>query len=205
MHDYTNWWKSKSLAYQFALIGSLVVIAGMLVIGSWVSREIQTTVTQNTAASTALYMDSVIAPHLQELRVDDTLSTDSQTSLDNLFRDSNLGKNISSTKIWKQGGLIAYSSRKSIIGERFPVTPSLEKAWSGVISAEFDSLENEEDAIEKTAGIPFLEIYSPIRGQPSGEIIAVAEFYANADSLKRDLFRAQVNTWGVVGMVTLSM
>ena len=205
MQDFTNWWKSKSLAYQFALIGSLVVVAGMLVIGSWVSREIQTTVTQNTAASTALYMDSVIAPHLQELKVDDTLSADSEASLDTLFRDSTLGKKISSTKIWNQGGLIAYSSRKSIIGERFPVTSSLTKAWSGVISAEFDSLENEEDAIEKTVGIPFLEIYSPIRRQPTGEIIAVAEFYANADTLKKDLFRAQLNTWVVVGIVTLSM
>lgn len=205
VRTFTSWWASQNLAYQFALIGSLVVIAGMLVIGSWVSREIQTTVTQNTAASTALYMDSIIAPHLQELSVDDTLSERSQASLDKLFKDSNLGKNISSTKIWKQDGLIAYSNRKSIIGENFPITPSLTEAWSGVISAEFDSLENEEDAAEKTVGIPFLEIYSPIRSQPSGEIIAVAEFYANAKSLKSDLLKAQLSTWIVVGLVTLSM
>jgi len=201
----TNWWTSKNLVSQFALISSLVVVVGMLVIGSWVSREIENTVTHNAAVSTALYIDSMVAPHLQDLSHSDTLSPLHQTALNRLFENSDLGKKISSTKIWKEQGLIAYSSRKSIIGQRFPTTANLNNAWSGAVSAEFDSLEDEEDALEKTAGIPFLEIYSPIRSQSTGNVIAVAEFYTNASSLKNDLYRAQSSAWMVVGLVTLSM
>ena len=76
-----NWWSSKSLVRQFAWVSSMVVIAGMLVIGSWVSGKIETTVIQNAASTTALYMDSIVAPHVQELSENDRLSKQNQTAL----------------------------------------------------------------------------------------------------------------------------
>lgn len=201
----SRWWASKSLVQQFAWLSSMVVIAGMLVIGSWVANQIEKTVTQNTASSTALYMDSIFAPHLQELSLQKSLSKENERALDRLLQESDLGKTISSVKVWKEGGLIAYSSRKSIIGEVYSPTNSLKQAWSGSIQAEFDSLENEEDAHERAAGIPLLEIYSPIREKGTGRVIAVAEFYAHAQTLKADLFKAKGKTWLVVGFVTVSM
>ncbi|MGI9317736.1 MAG: sensor histidine kinase [bacterium] len=205
MNKIDNWWGSKSLAQQFAWVSSMVVIAGMLVIGSWVSLKIETAVTQNAGTTTALYMDSIVAPHVQELSHNDRLSLENQTALNHLLEESDLGRIISSTKIWKKGGLVAYSSRESIIGKVFPITESLKSAWSGEIHVEFDSLENEENALERVEGIPFLEIYSPIRDASSGNVIAIAEFYAQAESLKNDLFRAQMSSWLIVGLVTISM
>jgi len=205
MSKINNWWRSKSLARQFAWVSSMVVIAGMLVIGSWVSGEIKKTVIQNAASTTALYMDSIVAPHVQELRSQDRLSSQSQSALNHLLEESKLGSMISSTKIWKKGGLVAYSSRESIIGKVYPVTDSLRSAWSGAIQAEFDSLETEENVLERVEGIPFLEIYSPIRDANTGDIIAIAEFYARAETLKKDLFRAQTSSWLIVGLVTVSM
>lgn len=183
----------------------MVLVCGMAVIGSWVAREIEGAVTQNTAASTALYMDSFIAPHLQELGQKNRLSEENQVALDRLLVGTDIGKRIVSAKVWKEGGLIAYSSRKSITGKVFETTPNLRRAWTGVISAEFDSLEDEEDALERSAGVPVLEVYSPIREKFTGRIIAVAEFYERAESLKRDLFHAQLGSWIVVGIVTLTM
>ena len=86
------------------------------------------------------------------------------------------------------GGLIAYSSHKEIIGTTYATTSNLERAWAGEVTAEFDTLEDDEDAQERAAGVPLLEMYSPIRETGTGRIIAVAEFYETAEALKSNLF-----------------
>ena len=55
-------WRTKSLSQQFALMSSVVLLGGMVTIGAWVTEEIETSVTFNTAVSTALYFDSFVAP-----------------------------------------------------------------------------------------------------------------------------------------------
>jgi signal transduction histidine kinase len=87
----------------------------------------------------------------------------------------------------------------------FGTTPNLKRAWAGEVTAEFDALEHEEDAAERAAGIPLLEMYSPIRENGTGRIIAVAEFYETAEALKSNLFWANLKSWLVVGTVTLTM
>src|SRR4051794_27672338 len=52
-------WGRLTLARQFAIAGSAVLIAGMVVIALWVTDQIAEGVTRNTAAATALYVDSV--------------------------------------------------------------------------------------------------------------------------------------------------
>jgi hypothetical protein len=92
-----------------------------------------------------------------------------------------------------------------MIGKTFPVTPSLRGAWRGEVTAEFDSLIDEEDMLERGGGQPLLEMYSPIRERNTGRIIAVAEFYEIASALKENLFRANLRSWLVVAGVTLTM
>lgn len=198
-------WRRQSLAGQFALAGSVVLLSGMIVIGVWVTRQIEDGVTRNTAASTALYMDSFVEPLLQELAEGTTISPQAEKELDGLLEHTSLGRRIVSFKVWKEDGLIVYSSRKSIVGQTFSTTPNLERAWTGEVTAEFDRLEDDEDAMERAAGLPLLEMYSPVRENRTGRIIAVAEFYETAAALKTNLFWANLKSWLVVGAVTASM
>jgi signal transduction histidine kinase len=202
---WTDFWEAKSLSQQFALMSSVVLLGGMLAIGAWVAEKIETSVIFNTAVSTALYIDSFVAPHVQELATQDRLSQASQASLNNHLNDTVIGNRIASFKIWKPGGLIAYSSRKSIIGKVFPETEHLKQAWAGSITAEFDSLVDEEDAEERAAGEPYLEMYSPVREELTGRIIAVAEFYEKAELFQQVLFRAKLESWLLVMLVTIVM
>jgi signal transduction histidine kinase len=110
-----------------------------------------------------------------------------------------------SFKIWKKAGLIAYSSHSHIIGTTYPVTEELKNAWSGKVVAKFDNLGDKEDELERAAGRPLLEIYSPIREPQTGKIIAVAEFYETADALVKILDQAKVTSWFVVAGATLIM
>jgi signal transduction histidine kinase len=108
-------------------------------------------------------------------------------------------------KIWKEGGYVAYSSRPAIIGKTFVPTSNLKRAWTGVVSAEYDTLIDDEDALERAAGKPLLEIYAPIRARNSEptKIIAVAEFYEEAGHLASDLRGARIQAWFLVGLVWL--
>ena len=198
-------WASLTLARQFLLAGSAVLLAGMLVIGLWVTRQIEDDVTRNAATATALYVDSVIAPLLPDVRDGDLLPKGARRALDETLSQGALGRRLASFKIWKQGGLVAYSSRPELIGRRFEPTSNLRRAWSGQVMAEFDELHDDEDALERAEKVPLLEIYSPLREPWSGEVVAVAEFYEIASDIKDDLFRARLRSWLIVAVVTLAM
>ena len=200
-----NKWETNSLSKQFALMGSAVLLVGMVIMGIWVAEKIETIVSLNMAVDSALYMDSFVAPHAQGLLSKDILSPEEERKLDALLQDTSIGGRIASFKIWKPGGLIAYSSRKSIIGKSFPPTDNLNLAWKGNVASEFDTLVDEEDAQERASGVPYLEIYSPIREKFTGRIIAVAEFYVKAELFQKILFQAKLQSWMLVGFVTMVM
>ncbi len=188
---------------QFVLAGSLILLAGMFATGLWVTNKIEKSVTQNSASATALYMDSFIAPLVQELSERDELSEKAMKSLRHLFDDKLAGRGIVSLKIWKNGGRVVFSNHKPIIGRVFPLTPELTGAWAGNIEAVFDNLDDEEDRLERATGIPLLEMYSPIRDAATGNIIAVAEFYEDATKLEDELLRAKLESWFFVAAITL--
>ncbi|MFQ5625063.1 MAG: sensor histidine kinase [Methyloligellaceae bacterium] len=196
-------WNDLKLVSKFAVAGSVVMLIGMTILGLWISERIQESVTENTAAATALYMDSFVAPLVQELAKGKKLTRRHRRELDRLLIKTSLGKRVVSMKIWKENGYIAYSPRPSIIGKTFAPTENLKRAWTGVVTAEYDSLVDEEDALERAAGKPFLEIYAPIRarGQGAEKIIAVAEFYEQSDGLEADLRAARMEAWFLIGLV----
>lgn len=198
-------WRGLPLHIRFAAAGSLVVLIGMLIVGWWVSREIEDSVTRNSAISTALYMESFIAPMSQELSQSDSISPDTAERLRELFKEPHLAERIASVKLWKEGGLVAFSTDPALIGMRFEPSASLKAAWAGHLSAEFDELDHPADYIQRQDVVPYLEVYNPIHSIYSGKIIAVAEFYQVATELEQDLFFARLNSWLIVAVVSIVM
>ncbi len=194
-----------SLSQRFAATGGLVMLAAMIVIGLWVTSRIERNVIDSTAASTALYMDSFIAPLTQELDVSDTLSIGPIRAIEEMLSGSALGERIVAIKIWKPGGLVAYSDEEEIVGRRFAPSPSLEAAFTGRVVAEFDDLDDEENDVERHMGVPLLEIYSPLRQAFSGRVIGVMEFYENASTLETALAKSRAQSWAIVGIVGLAI
>ena len=166
-------WRDFSLARQFVLITSAALTACMFVLGTWVTGEIENGVTQNTASATALYMDSSVAPIVQELSQSDNLSPNSRKALGELLANTELGKRVLSFKIWGRDGLVIYSSLGDIVGKKFKPTDNLKSAWGGDVAAEFVTLNDEEDKFELALGVPLLEVYSPIYKWNSRRVIAV--------------------------------
>jgi signal transduction histidine kinase len=193
---------SLTLLQRFALTGGVIMIISMLLVGQWVTSAISGRVVENTAAATALFMDSFIAPLAQELDTSDALSIGPIRAIEELLEGSALGQRVVSIKIWKPGGLVAFANDSSLIGQRFHPSASLIAAFEGRLGAELNQLDDPESAAMKDIGEPLLEIYSPIRLAWSGRVIAVAEFYETATQLSETLAVARRQSWAIVAGVT---
>lgn len=195
-------WFSQSLAKQFFVAGGLVSIIAMLLVGALVSRLIEGAVTRNTAASTALYVDSVIAPLLPDMRKTEALDDSVARALDETLGLGALGKRLISFRIWRRDGTIIYSNDKSLVGKRFEPNKNLRAAFGGAMVAEFDRVDDVENQAERRSGQPLLAIYNPILQPWSGEVVAVSEFYEVATDFERSLNRARMLSWLAVAATT---
>lgn len=197
-------WRELTLPGQFLLAGAIVMIGAMIFVGNWVSQRIEDAVVQNSAVSAALFMESFISPLSQELLVTDTLSPPARRALEEIFEGTTLGDRVVSYKIWINGGQIVHASDPALIGQVFEPSDELQSAWLGEVASSFEDLNDVEDIAEAAMGVPLLEVYTPIRQAWSGEVIAVAEFYENAEQLDADIRSARQTSWLIVGGAFLS-
>jgi len=194
-----------SLARQFLVISLIILVAGMLVIGAWVSQQIEQSVLNRTAAITALYVDSFVSPHLQSLQDGDRLSPNELDELGRLLSETSLGQQIVSFKVWSSDGQILYNPAPEQIGRLFAVGDDLAEAFSGNVNTSLSDLEDPENEFERQHWDRLIETYAPVRATGSDEIIAISEFYQLPDDLASEIQTAQLRSWFVVGVATLVM
>lgn len=194
-----------SLARRFMVASLIIMIGGMIGIGEWVGQQIELGVIHRTAATTALFVDSFIAPNLQEMAQADTLTPQHTATLNRLLQETPLGQQIVAFKVWNAEGRVIYSTQPANVGQVFPMGEGLTKAWKGEVSASISLLESEENLLERTKRSQLLETYSPVRRGGTNQIIAVAEFYQITDDLEQDIAASQQRSWLIVGLAMLVM
>jgi signal transduction histidine kinase len=194
--------KQATLAQRFMLASLIILIVGMAGIGLWIGNEIKNGVIHRTGATTALYVDSFVAPILQELGSTGTLSPEHHEQLSKLLQDTPMGQQIVTFKVWDPTGKVVYSTDDTI-GQTFPISEGLATAIWGQVSSEISQLEAEENVAQRAIRSELLETYSPVRLSGTSEVIAVAEFYQTVDALNQEIAAAQRRSWLVVGAVTL--
>ncbi len=176
----------------------------MLLVGAYVTSLIEAAVTRNSAASTALYVDSIIAPLLPDMKTSKTLDDVTTRALDETFGQGALGGKVISFRLWRNDGTLLYATDKSMIGKRFEPSGDLKAAFSGQMVAQYGPVEDLESEFERSKGIPLLEIYNPILQPWSGEVVAVSEFYEAAQDFETSLHQAQLRSWLAVAGVTVA-
>jgi signal transduction histidine kinase len=194
-----------SLAWQFGLGSLLVFIGGMLGVGYWVANQIEAGVVHRSAATTALYVDSFVAPHLQTLATQPTITQDDSTALTWLFANTSLGQQIAAFKVWDANGHVIYSSEPSVVGQTYPMDDNLRRAWGGAVAADISDLSEPENVVERQHYSKLLEIYAPVRQRESDRVIAVAELYQPTTGLDQEIHRAQLRSWFIVDLALLIM
>jgi signal transduction histidine kinase len=197
--------KRRSLSGQFLLVAFAVMLVGMFAMGTLVSWQIEKSVAEVKAASTALYINTFIAPHLQELTADGALSPNSIHGLNQAMERRDLQASITSVRIWNHDGLIVHSDEPALIGKKFTLPSPSRRAWAGAIAAEFDDTPGDEEITERFTGLPLLKVFAPIRKFESGNVIAVVEFHERAEALNSELIASEWKTWLSTALITLNM
>jgi signal transduction histidine kinase len=202
--DLIKRWNAQPLAKQFLLIGGLVAATAMAVVGAFVTSLIEDAVTRNSAATTALYVDSVIAPLLPDMQKTQVLDDTVARALDETLGQGALGNRLSSFRLWRADGTVLYSSEKNMVGRRFALGPELKTAFAGQMVAEFRPSGEGDGETTRPSGDPLLKIYNPVLQPWSGEVVAVSEFHEIANEFHHSLNRARLHTWLAVAGFTLA-
>ncbi len=200
-----NFTNHLSLSQRFMLAGLVILLAGMLGIGAWVENQIETGVIHNTGATTALYVDSFVAPNLQELGHSDELLPEHIDALSKLIQNTPMGQQIVAFKVWDTRGKLLYSTDETIIGRVYPMHEGLLRARLGEVVSEVSPLDQEENASLGVEHDKLLETYSPVWYSGTNQIIAVAEFYQLTDELDQETGILKRRSWLVVGLAILGI
>lgn len=204
LRSFLDRWHRQSLAVQFLFAGGVVSFAAMILIGSFITSLIEAAITRNSAASTALYVDSVIAPLLPDMQTTELLSDPVSRALDETSAQGALGGRLISFRLWRSDGLILYSNDKNLTGKKFALNDNLKTAFAGKMVAEFDKVDDAESTAERASGKPLLEIYNPVLQPWSGKVVAVSEFYEVANEFQHSLDQARARSWIAIGLFTLA-
>lgn len=192
-----------SSIHLFRLVGFFVMGLGAIVIGRWVAEKIKTGTINESAATTALYMDSFIDPNLQELGNSNSLTPENIAILDKVLKETNLGRQVVTIKVWDKTGSVLYSNTPSLIGRNFPPGDDLILAWQGRVVALITDLQDAENFEERKVYTRLLEIYTPVRLNDTNQVIAVAEFYVQVDALEKIIAAAQARSWYVISAIMM--
>ena len=185
--------------------GAVILLAGMLVVGTWVGSEIESGVVSRAGMVTGLYVDSLVTPHLQSLAGDGELREADRAELDRLLSGTPLGQHIVAFKIWAPEGRILYSTNPALIGRQFEVKPALASAFAGEVRSHIADLAEPENEFERQQWPRLIETYAPVRAANTGRIIAVSEFYQTTDDLAQEVRAARLRSWLMVSTATLVM
>jgi signal transduction histidine kinase len=198
-------WQSFTLARQFLLAGTLVSAVAMLGVGALVANVIERSLIRHAGATTALYVDSVIAPLLPDMQNVEKLDEVVAHALDETLAAGRLGERLLSYRLWRRDGTVLYADRPELVGKRFDPSPDLKAAFSGEVVAEYGLADDAKSVFERATGEKLLEIYSPIRQPWTGEVVAVSEFYEHVPDFAQTLYLARMKGWAAVAVVTLGL
>lgn len=190
---------------RFLLVSFVVLVVGMLSVGWWINREIEQGVIHHTAATTGIYVESIVAPLLSELSGPDSLSPVMQAELTRLVSSTAFSKHIVGFIVWDPNGRVLYSADSGQIGQRFALTQDLIDSIHGEVTAEMNAVGDLDHLPHQTSAQRLLAVYSPVRKPGTQEVIAVAEFYNEADRLYLEIVAAQTRSWLAILSISLLM
>lgn len=192
-----QWWRALGRAHKLTAAVSFGIVLATVAACSVVAQHIQELLANRAAASTALYMDSVVVPLVQELAAKPSLSAQNRSALDQLMSPAYSGKPVVAFRIWVADRIV-FSSRGELVGKQFSSTPARNRAFEGNVVASLGLDGDDEDA-ERALRVPILEIYAPVRQTGTNNIIALAETSELAVDLMKEIRTAQYTSFAVLG------
>jgi signal transduction histidine kinase len=191
-----HWWRGLGRAHKLTAALSVGIVCASIGAGSVVGKHIQELHANRVAASTALYVDSVIEPLVQELTSKPGLSESNRSELERLMSPASTGRPLVAFRIWLSDRIV-FSNRGELVGKKFSPTSARNRAFHGEVVASL-GLEGDDEDDERALRVPILEIYAPVRQTGTNKIIALAETSELAVDLLTEIHAAQYTSYAVL-------
>ena len=194
-----------SFSHQFLAVSFGILVAGMIIIGTWIGHQIENNTVNRAAAIATVYVESILATRLQAFLRGGGIDRETRAALDRVFVEGPLSRKVVRFKLWSPDGTILYSSDELQSGRRFPVQGLLAAAFAGTVQSRISNLDGPDNASERARWSELLEVYVPLRSGASGKVSTVAEFYHSTENLGRDIRAAKRRGWALVAVATAAM
>lgn len=192
-----------ALLHRFMIFGGIVLLVMGIGLAGRISDNVERDMVRSTAFTTALYVGGLLSSQMEEQEGTELLSEQDKTLLDMLFSPVHLGSEIVAIKVWSKDSTVLYSTNKDLIGKRFPTDRELKEALEGETEYEIAQEQTEENALERSQYRQLLEIYTPIRSQRTGEVIAASEIYQRMDRIPEFIHVSRQESWILIGLACL--
>ncbi|HEY3342629.1 MAG TPA: ATP-binding protein, partial [Anaerolineae bacterium] len=185
------------------LLSAAILLFGALVIGWWINHEIEQQVLDNSLKTTAIFVDSTIAPHLWELSDLSDITAAQKGHLDQLLKSNIRSGEFVAFHIAKPDGTLIYSNLSIPAGTDMRTDGMLVALTGRVYSEQTHEVDFAPPSAQKNLNL--IETYFPVMDETGKKIIAVASFYQSLDLLRQSILESQLQGWVVVGIATFLM
>ena len=161
-----------------------------------------------TGAEHATFVsDAVLAPALAGLDLSEPLTGADYAAVLEVVRERVLsnGRDVR-VKIWSPDGTIVFADEPNLVGMRFPEeVTELAEVLEGHVESGISELAAAENVEERTIADKLLEVYTPLRTEPGGPVVAVAELYQSYSFIQADIdaFVARLAPVLAIGLLLL--
>ncbi|HWV22208.1 MAG TPA: histidine kinase [Devosia sp.] len=197
-------WSRLPLANRFALYGSAVTVAAMLLCGVLITSAMTEITLQRRGTVVPALVAGMLAPHIQHLGPGERMAESDRLALDAMMADDARLAEFPYLDLWGADGSILYSNSPQLEARRLDMPLKVQRAFEGEIGVDFTDVRSQDYAAHGFT-TDFIEIYFPLRNRESGEIVAVAQVREVTASLEKDLWWLTLSSWTTAATIGLTV
>jgi diguanylate cyclase (GGDEF)-like protein len=177
--------RKPNLLRRFAVLSAILIALLGVTLAYLIGQDVRERALREAERGAALVARLGIRPLLSHQDLAGGLDAEAARRLDDALRAAR-AQDVSRIKVWSADGTVVYSDERSLVGRSFPLSGDLEEALAGEITSEVSDLEQAEEATERQHD-RLLEVYVPLRFQPSGPPAGAFEIYLPYEPIERSI------------------
>jgi hypothetical protein len=183
---------------RFAVAVLIAFVMVGLGVGELISTQIRSDALKNASSHAQFVSSSILAQALSPKDLRRPLYGAELKRFDRVVNEQALRSGVVRIKIWSPNGVVLYSDKSRLIGQRFKEEAvSLRAVLAGGSKSEVTDLRDPENVFEKVFGSLFTT-YVPLTPRGASGPDAVAEFYQLKGPIDNNVQRAVLFTFGIV-------
>jgi diguanylate cyclase (GGDEF)-like protein/PAS domain S-box-containing protein len=186
-----------------ALTVALVVAASSLT-ADRVATQVKQTAVDEAAQGAAAIVGSFLAPLMSE-DVMHTPGGSAGTAINQELERLVESGYFVRVKVWDPSGTILFSDLSELRGRRFEVEDDLHEAFEGNVESDITDGTADENVFEHGLASRLLEIYSPVRLRPDGEVVAAYEIYRDASAIEASIAATRRDVFVIAGAMASAL